>query len=84
MGWKFIYSRFFMELHSKKNILEYSAHWILYNCMQELWVYWIRINILKIKIYKRVLKDVSEKYKEAEEFIKLVSGRGNLFFMFSC
>ena len=27
------------------------------------------MSILKIKIYKRVLKDVSEKYEGAEEFI---------------
>ena len=59
IGWGFIYSGFF----------QIATFWRVYNCIQELWIYWIRMSILKIKIYKRVLKDVSEKYEGAEEFI---------------
>ena len=86
---------FLWESYILKKTLEYSAQWMLYNCIQELWIYWIRINNLKIKIYKKVLKEVSEKYEGSEEFInsrieeknfsrKAVCRRGNLFSMFSC
>ena len=53
------------------------------------------MNNSEIKIYKTVLKGVSEKYDGAEDFInrrigeicyqrKVVCRRGNLFSMFSC
>ena len=85
---------FFYRATFWKNTLEYSAHWILYNCIQELWTYWIRMNILKKKIYKRVLKDVSEKYEGTEEFInswteeicsqEKLSVEESIFYFFSC
>ena len=35
---------------------------------QELWIYSKSMNNSKIKIYKRVLKEVSEKYDGAEDY----------------
>ena len=37
--------------------------------MHKFWIYAGSMNNSKIKIYKRVLKEVSEKYYGAEEFV---------------
>ena len=39
------------------------------SCTQELWIYWEIMNNSEIKIYKTVLKEVSEKHDGAEDFI---------------
>ena len=42
---------------------------MFYNCIQELRIYGVTMDSLKIKVYKRVVKEVSEKYEGAEQLI---------------